>query len=163
MKFRILCVLVLLAGFSIPASAQVKHVKVGVNGLVCAVCSFSVEKALGKRDDIASAKVDLKDKTVTISLKPGFAFNPESIRQTIKKAGFQTRDFELVAQGRIVRTGGTYEFALEGTTTRYTLRAPMEDKLPSYEGKTIQLRARVVREKPAIELEVLDVAPASGE
>ena len=162
MKSRIVPLLILLVSFTLPAAAQVQQVKIGVNGLVCAVCSFSVEKALGKRDDIDSAKVDLKDKTVNISLKPGFVFNPESIRQTIKKAGFQTRDFELVAQGRIVRTGETYEFALEGATTRYTLRAPTEDKLASNQGKTIQLRARVVGEKPAIELEVLDVSLASS-
>jgi len=160
MRLRIAFLSFLLAGLALPASAQVQQVKIGVNGLVCAVCSFSVEKALGKRDDVASAKVDLKDKAVVVAPKPNFAFSPESFRQTIKKAGFQAREFELVVRGRIERNGETYALVLDDAGTRFLLRPSSTASLGPAEGKLVQLRAKVVSEKPAIELEVLDVSPA---
>ena len=94
MRSRLAVAVFLLMGLANPASAQVHQIKIGVNGLVCAVCAFSVEKALSKLDGVASANVDLKDKTVNVPLKPQSSFNPEKLRATVKKAGFQVRDFQ---------------------------------------------------------------------
>ena len=62
-------ILVILAGLS--GSAFAETITTTVNGMVCAFCATGIEKTFRKQPEVATVKVDLPKKLVTITTKPG--------------------------------------------------------------------------------------------
>ena len=60
-----------------------------VLGAVCDFCAMAMNKTFGKRDEVAAVYVDLDAKTLNLVLKPGAELTNETIRKTVKKAGYQ--------------------------------------------------------------------------
>jgi mercuric ion binding protein len=72
------------------ANAQEKLV-VRVDGLSCAYCAYSLEKALQKIDGVDKININLKEGTATLTLKEGVSIKDEVIEKTVKDSGFTPR------------------------------------------------------------------------
>ena len=90
---RNLLILVILAGLS--ASAFAETITTTVNGMVCAFCATGIEKTFRKQPEVATVKVDLPKKLVTITTKPGKTLSDAKIKQVVTFSGY--------AMGKIVR------------------------------------------------------------
>jgi mercuric ion binding protein len=66
-----------------------------VNGMVCAFCATGIEKTFRKQPEVATIKVDLPRKVVTITTKPGKTLTDAKIKEVITYSGY--------TMGRIVR------------------------------------------------------------
>jgi len=86
----ILTVLVALSG-----SALAETIHTTVNGMVCAFCATGIEKTFRKQPEVASVKVDLHKKTVTITTKPGKTVSDAKIKEVVSYSGY--------SMGKIVR------------------------------------------------------------
>jgi mercuric ion binding protein len=85
--------LIILAGLS--SSALADTIKTTVNGMVCAFCATGIEKTFRKQPDVATVKVDLPSKLVTITTKPGKTLSDAKIKEVVTYSGY--------TMGKIVR------------------------------------------------------------
>ena len=90
---HILLTLVIVAGLS--GSAFAETITTTVNGMVCAFCATGIEKTFRKQPEVASVKVDLKKKTVTITTKAGKTLSDGKIKEVVTYSGY--------SMGKIVR------------------------------------------------------------
>ena len=90
---RILLTLVVLTALTGSALAETIHTT--VNGMVCAFCATGIEKTFRKQPEVASVKVDLPKKTVTITTKPGKTLSDAKIKEVVTYSGY--------TMGKIVR------------------------------------------------------------
>jgi copper chaperone CopZ len=67
-------------------------VAASVLGAVCDFCAMAMNKTFGKRDEVAAVYVDLDAKTLNLVLKPGATMSDETIRKTVKKAGYKVSE-----------------------------------------------------------------------
>ena len=86
----IFAILVALAGL-----AFAETITTTVNGMVCAFCATGIEKTFRKQPDVATVKVDLPTKRVTITTKPGKTLSDAKIREIVTYSGY--------TMGKIVR------------------------------------------------------------
>jgi mercuric ion binding protein len=85
--------LIVLAALSGSALAETIHTT--VNGMVCAFCATGIEKTFRKQPEVASVKVDLHKKLVTITTKPGKTLSDAKIKEVVTYSGY--------SMGKIVR------------------------------------------------------------
>ena len=90
---RSLLTLVILAGLS--GSAFAETITTTVNGMVCAFCATGIEKTFRKQPEVATVKVDLHKKLVTIRTKPGKTLSDAKIKEVVTYSGY--------TMGKIVR------------------------------------------------------------
>ena len=88
-----LLTLVILAGLS--GSAFAETITTTVNGMVCAFCATGIEKTFRKQPEVATIKVDLLKKLVTITTKPRKTLSDAKIKEVLTYSGY--------AMGKIVR------------------------------------------------------------
>ena len=88
-----LFILVILAGLS--GSALAETISTTVNGMVCAFCATGIEKTFRKQPEVATIKVDLPKKLVTITTKPGKTLTDAKIKEVVTFSGY--------TMGKIVR------------------------------------------------------------
>ncbi|MCZ6566435.1 MAG: heavy-metal-associated domain-containing protein [Gammaproteobacteria bacterium] len=90
---KITLVLISLLWLSITAwAAEQVVVDIGVTGLACPFCVYSVEKNLGKLPEVDSVEVNLVANSARIVIKDGHEVDLEQIKQAIVKAGFTPGD-----------------------------------------------------------------------
>jgi len=90
---HILLILVILVGLS--GSAWAETIKTTVNGMVCAFCATGIEKTFRKQPEVATVKVDLPTKLVTITTKPGKTLSDAKIKEVVTYSGY--------GMGKIIR------------------------------------------------------------
>ena len=90
---HIILTVVILVGLS--GSALAETIKTTVNGMVCAFCATGIEKTFRKQPEVATVKVDLATKLVTITTKPGKTLSDAKIKEVVTYSGY--------TMGRIVR------------------------------------------------------------
>ena len=90
---HILLIFVILASLS--ASAFAETITTTVNGMVCAFCATGIEKTFRKQPEVATIKVDLPKKLVTITTKPGKTLTDAKIKEVVTFSGY--------TMGKIVR------------------------------------------------------------
>ena len=90
---HILLTLVILVGLS--GSAWAETIKTTVNGMVCAFCATGIEKTFRKQPEVATVKVDLPTKLVTITTNPGKTLSDAKIKEVVTYSGY--------GMGKIVR------------------------------------------------------------
>jgi len=73
---------------SMASASAGQMVTVQVNGLVCDFCARSLEATFGKRPEVASIKVDLDTKLISIAMNEGKDIDDAAIRETVIDAGF---------------------------------------------------------------------------
>ena len=78
---RILLTTVILGGLS--GLAWAETITTTVNGMVCAFCATGIEKTFRKQAEVATVKVDLPAKTVTITTKPDKTLNDAKIKEIV--------------------------------------------------------------------------------
>jgi copper chaperone CopZ len=83
---QILLTFVILASLSGPASAE--RITTTVNGMVCAFCATGIEKTFRKQPEVATVKVDLPNKLVVISTKPGKTLTDAKIKEVVTYSGY---------------------------------------------------------------------------
>ena len=88
-----LLILVILAGLS--GSALAETITTTVNGMVCAFCATGIDKTFRKQPEVATIKVDLSKKLVTITTKPGKTLTDAKIKEVVTYSGY--------TMGKIVR------------------------------------------------------------
>jgi copper chaperone CopZ len=88
-----LLILVILAWLS--GSALAETITTTVNGMVCAFCATGIEKTFRKQPEVATVKVDLPKKLVTITTKPGKTLSDSKIKEVVTFSGY--------TMGKIVR------------------------------------------------------------
>jgi copper chaperone CopZ len=90
---HIFLIFVILA--SLTASAFAETITTTVNGMVCAFCATGIEKTFRKQPEVATIKVDLPKKLVTITTKPGKTLSDSKFKEVVTYSGY--------AMGKIVR------------------------------------------------------------
>jgi copper chaperone CopZ len=88
---RQLCLtLVIVAGLS--GSVLAETITTTVNGMVCAFCATGIEKTFRKQPEVATVKVDLPKKRVTITTKPGKTLSDAKIKEVVTYSGYTMGD-----------------------------------------------------------------------
>jgi copper chaperone CopZ len=90
---HIFLIFVILA--SLTASVFAETITTTVNGMVCAFCATGIEKTFRKQPEVATIKVDLPRKLVTITTKPGRTLSDAKIKEVVTYSGY--------TMGKIVR------------------------------------------------------------
>jgi copper chaperone CopZ len=90
---HILLTVIILAGLS--GSALAETIMTTVNGMVCAFCATGIEKTFRKQPEVATVKVDLPKKRVTITTKPGKTLSDAKVKEVVTYSGY--------TMGKIVR------------------------------------------------------------
>lgn len=65
---------------------QTKHVKINIQGMTCAACSASVERALRRADGVMQVSVNLATNSATVLCAP--AVSEDSLVEIVNKTGF---------------------------------------------------------------------------
>ena len=73
-------------------------VVIGVNGLACPFCAYSLEKNLAELAEVESVKVDLAKSSTRIVIKPGKTADLDKIRQAVVKAGFTPGEAKIAGE-----------------------------------------------------------------
>jgi copper chaperone CopZ len=90
---RILLVLTILS--AMPMVAFAETITTTVHGMVCAFCATGIEKTFRKQPEVATVKVDLPKKIVTITTKPGKTLSDAKVKEVVTYSGY--------TMGKIVR------------------------------------------------------------
>jgi copper chaperone CopZ len=69
-------------------SAVAETIHSTVHGMVCAFCATGIEKTFRKQPEVASVKVDLAKKLVTITTKPGKTVSDAKIKEVVAYSGY---------------------------------------------------------------------------
>ncbi len=86
---KICCVLlIMIYFFAGNALAANKVITLIVKGMVCSFCAQGIEKKLTAEPSVESVKVNLKDKTVILTLKDGKELSDDKIKRTLTDAGY---------------------------------------------------------------------------
>lgn len=83
---HILLTLVVLAALSGSMLAETIHTT--VHGMVCAFCATGIEKTFQKQPEVATVKVDIAKKLVTIKTKPGKTLSDAKIKEVVTYSGY---------------------------------------------------------------------------
>ena len=65
---------------------ETKHVKINIQGMTCAACSASVERALRRADGVVQVAVNLATNSATVLCDP--SVSEESLVEIVNKTGF---------------------------------------------------------------------------
>jgi mercuric ion binding protein len=88
-------VLLVIIVLSLSVSAFAETIRTTVNGMVCAFCATGIEKTFRKQPEVATVKVDLHSKVVTITTKLGKTLSDARIKEVVTYSGY--------TMGKIVR------------------------------------------------------------
>ncbi len=98
---RLLFSLLLLGMFTSPSQAQqVEQVTIGVNGLHCSACSFTVEKSLMKVDFVSVVMMDLNDRIARVILNDAEETDFHKLAKAVTDAGYSVRDVVVTLGGQ---------------------------------------------------------------
>lgn len=95
MKKLVKTLTVITAIALLPSLAFAKTMKADINGLVCAFCAQSLEKVFMKQPEVATIKVDLDSKLLTITLKEGQSLSTEKASALVTDAGYVATNFRV--------------------------------------------------------------------
>jgi len=87
--------LAVIIGVAMSGTAFAETIRTTVHGMVCAFCATGIEKTLRKQSEVAAVKVDLHNKLVTITTKPGQTLTDAKIKEVVTYSGYSI--------GKIVR------------------------------------------------------------
>lgn len=85
-----------LAALAGGATAAPPAYQLHVDGLACPFCAYGLEKKLGAINGVTSLETNVKDGTVTVTMREGVALDEGSARKAVEAAGFSLRSFESV-------------------------------------------------------------------
>lgn len=65
--------------------------RLNVDGMVCSLCAYGVERRLGKLDQVEQVKVNLDSGLVVVLLKPRAMVSDATLSEEVRRAGFALR------------------------------------------------------------------------
>ena len=71
-------------------------IKANVNGMVCAFCAQGIEKKMRALTQTKDVYVNLKQRVVLVELKDGQTLSSETVKDIVKKAGYDVTSIEMV-------------------------------------------------------------------
>ncbi len=77
-----------------PAGPPGDSLRLTVDGMVCSLCAYGVERRLEKLGQVEQVQVNLDSGLVVVSLKPGAAVSDSTLAEEIRKSGFALRGIE---------------------------------------------------------------------
>lgn len=95
-----------LAALANSAMAAPSAYQLQVDGLACPFCAYGLEKKLGEVNGVESLKTNVRDGTVTVTMKDGVPLDEASARKVVKEAGFSLRRFEAEQPAPQGQAGG---------------------------------------------------------
>jgi copper chaperone CopZ len=90
-----------------PASAELRQVRLNAPGMDCASCARAMSKAVKQLDGVESVDLIVEKSSVEIRLRADNRVTLERIRREMRAFGYQTKDAEITARGRITDSDGT--------------------------------------------------------
>ncbi|MGH7614399.1 MAG: heavy-metal-associated domain-containing protein [Gemmatimonadales bacterium] len=74
-----------------PAPLPGDSLRLTVDGMVCSLCAYGVERRLKKLDHVQHVQVELDSGLVVLVLEPGAALADSALAREVRKAGFALR------------------------------------------------------------------------
>ena len=120
-RFQLLQVLIFSFLFSATenATAGIKWIDVGVNGLTCSMCSRSVEMSIKRLDFVDSVVMSLEKTEGRVYLKENAIVNLKEIARAIVNAGFSVRFLRLEFNFNDVSLSNNGVFTFQGQTYQW--------------------------------------------
>ena len=90
--------------------AQFDFVEVGINGLTCSMCSYSVENSLRKIPEVDKIQMDLNNNIALIHYKRNSTVNFNLLAERVRNSGFSVRHISFVLSKPVsVTESGVFE------------------------------------------------------
>lgn len=140
------------ATLTTPVIAGVTKVSVHVDGMACPFCAYNIEKRMKTLDGVASdAKfnVSVERGVAELTWKDGVAFDPDDVRDQIRRAGFTPAGISVTADGAVRTTEESDHLQLVDATTGevITIRAGERvDRTQSFEALRAKAQAATTAE-----------------
>lgn len=97
MHLKLYLAVLLFSILSTFSNAQsIEYVEIGINGLHCSACTFSVEKSLRKLDFVRVVSMDLNERNGIVYLEEDSKVDYQALAKAVEEAGFSVRSFELI-------------------------------------------------------------------
>jgi len=90
------------------SNAQVKQVRIKVNGLACPFCAYGLEKKLKKLDGVGEVKISLNKGMATLDNKDNQSIEFENLTSVVKDAGFSATEITATVKGVISKSDDIY-------------------------------------------------------
>ncbi len=92
-----LIIFILISGVNLFAQSktELNQVEVKIAGLSCPFCAYGLEKKVKKIDGAQDIKIDVKNGTLTFSLEEGKTVSEQKVKNTVKDAGFTTKEIQF--------------------------------------------------------------------
>jgi copper chaperone CopZ len=136
------------------ASAQVEKVAIRTTGISCGTCAAFSEIYLRRLAGVDSIKISLSNEAILMSYKPGATFQPQAIRDVLKRTDVGVLQFQVSVRGRVQERGGARLF-MAGRDQFTLAAAPNGPPVPS---DTVVLIEATVDDRTApMELKVMTV------
>jgi len=86
-----------------PAFAEIKNIKMQVDGMTCPFCVYGIEKKLEALDEVEEASANLKTGMVDIKLKKNKPIDIERLKEAVRKSGFTPGRIKIKATGELIK------------------------------------------------------------
>jgi copper chaperone CopZ len=96
----------LVLALAAAAPAQVEKVAMRTTGISCGVCAGLSEYYFKRLDGVDKVTISLSQEAITLTYKPGAAFDPAAIRRILKSMEVGVVEFQINARGRVEEQGG---------------------------------------------------------
>ena len=73
---------------ALTAAVSADTIKATVNGMVCGFCATAIERTFKKQPEVSSVNVDLKDRLVTVTTKPGQTLDDSKVKKLLTNSGY---------------------------------------------------------------------------
>ena len=93
--------LLLVLALAAAASPQVEKVAIRTTGISCGLCAGLSEYYFKRLDGVDKVTISLAKEAITLTYKPGAAFDPAAIRRILKSMEVGVVQFQINAQGRV--------------------------------------------------------------
>lgn len=85
------------------ASAEIREVIIGVDGLSCPFCVLNIEKKLKEIDALENLQISYKHGLVKARVKEGHRLDSALVKRKVTDSGFTLRDLTLTIIGTVER------------------------------------------------------------
>lgn len=114
-------VILLIFSFLNNIFAEIKEVKVGIDGLSCPFCVWGLKRQMKKIEMVDQLNISLKKSTARFTLKENRPLNIEKINVAVKNAGFSVREIKITAIGEIGTYGEFFIFKVSEPEQNFVL------------------------------------------
>jgi mercuric ion binding protein len=147
-KFKLIaiCTLLILV-YSQYSFAQVKELRLRVDGLACPFCAYGLEKKLKSLRGLESLDISLKKGIAVLVFKSESEINLSRIKTMVKDAGYTLRNMKITASGYISEEGDNFLFKIKGIPNKFYIFEEKRVQEEIEEGKSITTLAANLKEK----------------